>query len=55
MKNEEKDVSPIIVNSVVEVKATAALFRKVQEELLSDTEELNIEELLDAEKNNRDE
>ena len=48
VENENPQTS--IVNSVVEVKATAALSRKVQEELATETKELDIEELLDAKK-----
>jgi len=37
----------IIVNSAVEVKATAALSKEVAKELATDTEEVDMEELLD--------
>jgi hypothetical protein len=49
--DEFAEVSPIIVNSVVEVKATAALSKQVAKELANDTEEIDMKELLDVEAN----
>lgn len=51
-KNGERH---ILVGSEITVKATAELSRKIQEELFSDKEEIDIEELLDAKKNNGNE
>ncbi len=45
------EVSPNIVNSVVTVKATAELSREVAKELVTDTKEVDMEELLNAEAN----